>query len=362
MPYQALIDSAIAYWPLQETGGIQAIDATGNGHNGSLTGLNFSNDSVPGPTLWLPSALEATGTNLQRVTIPDHADLRGNKSFTLSAWARRQSNSDGYFVVITKAFSSSHRDYVLNWQQPSDDVGFATQSQGVGVSHSNAYDSYEWTFLTVTFDNSTYECNIYANATLLGNLVGTQPSAATTGEIEFFGPPFTNDNSSGREGRLAGVGFWDRVLSQNEIANLYAGPITSSESSPSIIGSPAVGKTIQLEAPIWEHYGYSQIEETSYLEVSDDGVSNWQLVQGTEHATDFTIPIAFEGKHLRLTAFAENQVGVSDRVSSSVLPIVNHPWIVSVVRGEIAMPGKTMGEISQEAGLDTGLAIPTGRE
>lgn len=96
VPYEAavLADNPIAYWRFNETSGINAVDATGNLHDGTYLG---------GYTLAQPSAFPGLGTAVLftsslsgRVRVPDHTafDL-GTGDYTIEAWYNTNTTSRG---------------------------------------------------------------------------------------------------------------------------------------------------------------------------------------------------------------------------------------------------------------------------
>lgn len=225
--YNTIVDDAAGYWPLQETSGTTAVDSTGNGNDGTLSGLSFASDSVAGPTSFLPNALHATGTTQKRVTIDDDPTLRGGQDFSLCAWAKRIPDLDGNFYFISKGSVSFRRDYGLSWAHPSNNVTFTTEENNDGIDLSHSYDSNNWSFITSTWNESTRLASLYIDGSLVNSGTSSYGSYSGTNAILLFGVGWNGDNTFGREGSLAGVGMWNGVLTPEEITTLYAGPSTS---------------------------------------------------------------------------------------------------------------------------------------
>lgn len=77
---QELDEFLVAYWPFDEDGGNEVIDATENGNNGTITGASWTDGKFE-------SALEFNGVN-NHVAIPDSDTLDLTTEITISFWAK----------------------------------------------------------------------------------------------------------------------------------------------------------------------------------------------------------------------------------------------------------------------------------
>lgn len=363
MGYLDTANSAVGYWPLQETTGTIATDTTGNGHDGTLANLTFDSNSITGPTNWLPTALEADGTTLQRVEIPDNSDLRGGNQVSLSAWI--DISIDETIVPISKGSSVTEKDYSIikydsNHGTYPNQSGYYSETGGTDYRVMAVHPtSNQWLHVVVSYDNTTGSTSTYFDGVLVATGSTAGESASTSSPLVLFTLPY---ETSGRAGAIAGLGMWDRILTPLEVNDLYVGPVPISLNSPAISGMPTIGSTLDLNLATWNHNGYGMVLENSYLEVSDNGVDSWQVIVGTGNVTSFSLSTSLEGKYLRLASVAENDIGISETVYSNTLLISETPWAVFAEQGEIAVTGMAEGEVNLEAWQTAGLIIPGGRE
>jgi large repetitive protein len=195
------------YLPLNETSGTLANNPTGNGVNGSYSGVTLNG-------LLSPDSLSAgawDGVN-DLVTVSDAPVLNMTSQMTIAAWVRLNAinNFDG---VVQKS-----------------DPGWASGGYGLyfayGALHCWASDSYtkqaeasfsisgQWVLLACTYDGAIMR--LYQNANQIA-------SANFTTAIAPIAEPVLIGSANGGsylDGSVAHVAIWDTALTASEVAEL----------------------------------------------------------------------------------------------------------------------------------------------
>jgi large repetitive protein len=195
------------YLPLNESTGTVATSPTGNGLNGSYSGVTLN-------SLLSPDSLSAgawDGIN-DLVTVPDAPALNLTSQITIIAWVRLNAinNFDG---VAQKSDTG--------WNSGGYGLYFA-----YGAIHCWASDSYtkqaeasfsiigQWVLLTCTYDGAIMR--IYQNANQIA-------SANFTTAITPIAEPVLIGSANGGsylDGSVAHVAIWDTALTASEVAEL----------------------------------------------------------------------------------------------------------------------------------------------
>ncbi len=230
MGYVEIVSEASGYWPLQELSGTTAVDASGNGHDGVLTSLDFASDSIAGPTNWLPNALYKSASNTTgKITVNDHVDLRGGGQVSLSAWLTV--DESGTLFPIGKGVDSNRKDYVL--LRNTNGIGFLAEVNNSGYAVYSTSPGSGWVHLAATYDNSSGETNVFINGLLVATDTDAGESDNSTAALSMFALGY--QGATNYSGALAGVGMWNRLLTEVEIRHLYVGPIPDDESTIGIV-------------------------------------------------------------------------------------------------------------------------------
>lgn len=225
MNYLDLVTDSQLYLPLQETSGTVASDASGHGRNGTLTYIDFTSDSVAGPRSWLPRALRKTAANLNAiVAVPDHPDLRGGQNWTVACWVTEEQTT---VFPITKGTDSDNKDWMLARKVSSnaDPLSVIIEKENFGNSafaSSALHTGNSWVHLVGTFEQSTGRLILYVNGQQADSNIYLGESDGSTAPVTLFRLDYQGETSY--EGSIAGVGMWNRVLTDLEIRILYLGP------------------------------------------------------------------------------------------------------------------------------------------
>lgn len=230
----------VAYWPLSESSGSIAVDASGNSRNGAYSNV----------------ALGDTGIGDGR-TCPEFVDVSNSQCNVYSvslrdAWPA----SAGTFMVWVKAPNSIWDDTVahncVNLRtngnsgiaigKPSAIDQLGLNWFGGGVYAGSTWYAYEsaddWIHVAVTWDAAANEAKTYFNGVLAATNsgLGTWSGVLQSGWATIGGPEWA--------GNLAHAAIWSKALTVDEIYNL-AHPTTRRERVV------VLGDSIALYWPSW---------------------------------------------------------------------------------------------------------------
>jgi hypothetical protein len=210
-----LTKGLVAFWPMDG----DAVDATGNGHDGTVNGAQFVDDPDRG------TVLSVNGSNAF-VEVKHADDIAftdvDNGTMSISVWAHPAVlPNPGWHTILVKnrdvhwsnAFGMWHNTSNYHFRfgnNTFDAVGAATD---------------EWKNLVLTYDGATKTMRGYVNGSLAGERVGAPGSIGETtlmiGAARDHGgnhPPFEFFS-----GLIDDVAFYSRVLDEAEIKALAEG-------------------------------------------------------------------------------------------------------------------------------------------
>lgn len=210
----ATVPNLRGYWALDETAGTAAGDSSGYHAGGNIVGT-FQGGAV----LNQAAAAPRFGTSVDFDGSNDEVYL-GNalgsytSDFTIAAWI----NPDSLTGIQRVLSSSTLNGGGFGFGLTGDDLRFTTYGkQDYNITADLPANT--WTHVAVTFD-ANFDATFYVNGVSIGTITGTQAAGATidnffigrTGIMEAF------------DGRIDEVRFYDRVLSQAEVASLIPVP------------------------------------------------------------------------------------------------------------------------------------------
>ena len=275
----------IASYSFDEGTGETAYDDSGNGHDGTVHGAEWSEAGKYGGAL----DFEAGG---DRVTIPDAADLDFTGAFTLEAWVRPEKYRE-WAHVISKGEPGEEPEYAyLLYASSDEDLPVASLSDAEGaeypVAGSEALPTSAWSHLAVTADGS-YE-RLYVDGELLASAsaatAGTNDASLRIGGNWDWGDYF--------DGKIDNVRVYDRALSAEEIEADGEAPVAA----------PAP------EATTEEATGVETTEATLHGRVNPNGrPTTYQFEYGTTTEYGSSIPAS-----PKTAGSGESPVAVSETV------------------------------------------------
>jgi len=199
----------VAHWPMDEGKGNVIKDASGNGHNGMIKGAAWA-DGRFGKCL-------AFGGLDDWVDCGEVFTESSVKTFTVSLWIKFNAWQNGVTVLFIG--DDSAMGYAVFIGGGTSGGRSVDCSFDHGVTHAEAfYSDKGWHHIVAMYDG-TY-CRLYKDAEEVYNYEYTKP-------VDFSGFKtslgFGHRKELGRylNGYLDEVRIYDRVLSANEIAQLY---------------------------------------------------------------------------------------------------------------------------------------------
>lgn len=273
------VGSALAYYKFDEGYGA-TVNNFGNGGsslNGTISGANWTNDGKFG------KALHFDGIN-------DYVGISGidiaNKSFSLSAWARRNV-TDSTLLIFGQG---------IGGQNQSLHVGYEIGNKFTCAFYANDLDtssqidtSTEWTHWVCTYDTDSRSRKIYRN----GKLVASDIASANyqgTGTLYIGKPPW---DTSFFNGIIDEVKIYNYALTEDEIkaeynrsAAMVLGSLsdTSGLSGGSVASNSASaeycvpGDTAYCAPPVAE-WKFDEKQGTTAYDTSGNG-NNGTLIDG----------------------------------------------------------------------------------
>jgi hypothetical protein len=238
-----------ALWHFDESSGLAASDATGNGNNGAL--INYSGDAQ-----WVPSdytrALAFNSGISNLVAVPDSPFIGSRllNRFSVAGWFRSAvplSANGGTFRMLEKENSF----FLIQGDGNVNALGIggisvlvkkATVNMSIGVGQ--ALDANRWYHVAATYDG--VNLRIYLDGELKGTRTVAAPIDGTTLPLH-IGADYSAANVGTRyfNGAIDELGIWERPLQEPEILDLAGkfGPpviLEQPQSQTRFVGGSAV--------------------------------------------------------------------------------------------------------------------------
>ena len=201
-----LADNPVAFWPLNDSGGSTAADATGNGNDGTY--MNGLVQGIPGPSINGASEFD----DQSEVSVPDAPALNPTQ-YSIEAWVNYHGISENQLgTIVDKSPSDWSTGYRLA-------VNYSGQLTFMGVTAPLPLS--QWVYVVATYDGQTAQ--LYVN--------GALASSAEVGSVTPSNAPFMIGNGPGTigghtvsyvfHGAISDVAFYQYVLSAQQIATHY---------------------------------------------------------------------------------------------------------------------------------------------
>jgi len=382
----SLSTGLVAYWSANVSGSFP--DATGNGHDGTITGATFVPNGKSG------GAYDFNGTS-NYVTVPDSSAFSFTSgggvdtAFSISAWIKRDVLT-GAPMIFTKWDTNPQGEYYFFIDSASNGVRLNIWTASGGTDNlvrrsdgpGNILDTVgRWYHVVCTYDASKVVGGIklYLDGSEVTTYVdqssGTYTGMTNTATDVLIGALQPSAPNLFVDGLLDEIGVWSKELTASEVSLLY----NSSNSLPyfygtegTIAGHPSLNSDL---AAVWEADQESAFPDSSggghtgtvsgatYVRngvlagaysfdgVNDDisvpdstdwdftgtvSVNLWMKSTSTSHQAmmaHFNVPAAFDGWELRVNEGAANKIGLYDgtasRISASAYPeLSSGEWVM----------------------------------
>ena len=248
----------VGWWPFSGN----ANDLSGNGNNGTLNGPTLTTDRFGQSN----KAYSFDGVN-DFISLPNILPVQLG---TISFWFQTNSSNDQ--ILVYHANQNSENGWGTANQNAIEDhtgISFGGASyvfdngSGIAYYHPTALLLNQWYHMAVTYNNSTAFC--YLNGTLIYTMDISSETANNLPTMTYIGRP--NWATRFFSGKFDDLGVWNRVLTQQEITNLYDGcnlnvSITNQSS--------LVGQNVNFNA--------TQFSNTNYQWQTNPANNGWQNV------------------------------------------------------------------------------------
>jgi hypothetical protein len=216
LPARTLTDGLVAHWSLDEGRGTVARDASGNGHDGQLSGGSWIADArlgggvrfAAGDTIAVPGFPAAT------------------PSWSVSVWIRLSdeqlaSDADTFTTILsTENLGSAGWEVNLDRQLPQPRFVFSYWAPPLADyigTECSCVETGAWLHLAAVVDARTERITLYRDGAVANQEV--RPSDIPPGDSTLH---FARWNMSGRllNGDLDDIAIWQRALTAQEVAAL----------------------------------------------------------------------------------------------------------------------------------------------
>lgn len=202
---------AIAHWLLNEGDGDVSEDATGNGQELQLTdGVSWDEAGVEG------TAIELSGD--EQYATAQIEDLDTTANFSISAWVRMDSLPSGDYATVASMDGVRGKSaFFLQYGDPIDGFAFSFEDdRAVAVT---APETGEWHHLVGVRDAEANELRLYLDGEVAA-VQETKASTLTDGTLALGRGQWEGDNTDFLDGAIDNVHLFDRVLTDDEVADL----------------------------------------------------------------------------------------------------------------------------------------------
>jgi hypothetical protein len=270
-PTSTALPNTSADWQFNAGSGTTAVDGTGNGHTGTLTGKPTWVSGIAG------DALTFNGTS-QYVTV-SNVSMLDSYPMTVSAWFKTTSTS-GTHGLISKYVAGSENGYQLFMRSGKLCAWYFRNSSSYVWDGStcplpvSGYNDGQWHMVTFTVDASGGK--LYVDGNLKASRVwnGTADRATSTTAVTFAMEPGVS--ASYFQGSLDEISIYASSLSAAQVATLYASfPLVTPVAWTSLVNLTATGGSLQKTG------GCDGCEDATAL-------SQQQLASGASGYLEFT--------------------------------------------------------------------------
>ncbi len=223
-----LLDGLIGYWPLDESSGETASDASGSNNVVTLTGDGATWDPAGGK---IGGALQLDGTGGAAEDANGASYINGLTAFTVALWIKSAEVDSNKGFMHGKDPSGQDDTFTLRYDSAGYD-GKGTNVIKAGITTTEGDTSYEsasdvqtteWQHIALTWSSGN-QLALYINGTLDE---ATSNKDAVEGELsgasKFLIGKGGKDANASWNGLIDEVGLYNRVLDDGEITSLASG-------------------------------------------------------------------------------------------------------------------------------------------
>ena len=264
------VDGLVAHWRFDETMGTAAGDATGHGHDGTITGATSSTNVSPatGSTRSLLFDDDGDHVDVLDGTPDPNLDFANATPMSVALWAYR--TADGTQHILGKRDGCAVDEAGFNFQLvifpvEGQGLGFGPISGSVVTATGDVPPMNEWHHIAATSDGEIIR--IYVDGTLKAMVDNNRPDGALGSAADAFRIGGSGTCPNGFRGLLDDVRIYGHALSEVEIARLAFPDATD----------PTVTITVPPEGAT---YGQGELVTADYA-CADEGGSGLASCIGT---------------------------------------------------------------------------------
>jgi len=220
LPFTGIAD-LVAYYPLDNN----ANDASGNGHNGAITGTGISFGQAGANAA---TGLSADFTGSGHIDVPYNTALN-TADFTVTLWTHADVAGGGgsnYRSPITNRDDVSSGAETHGWVIYNDNAGNWSFWNGRGVGQSwhqldgGPVQTGTWTHLAISYDSTTSTKSLYVNGSPAGSVNAPFSPNGTQMENLHIGGGGDSGGQFRFDGRIDDIGIFNTALTQSEIMDI----------------------------------------------------------------------------------------------------------------------------------------------
>ena len=206
----------VAAYAFDEGSGTTVSDASGNGHNGTISNATWAATGKFG------KALQFNGGNAL-VSVPSAAQLQLSTGMTLEAWVNPSAVSATWQDVIYKGNDNYYLEATsTNASKP--DAGMIAGGSYADAVGTAALPANSWSYLTETYDGSTLK--LYVNGTQVASVAHTGAIASSTNALQIGGDTIYSQYFAGL---IDEVRIYNVALTAGQIQSDMTTPIGGSQ-------------------------------------------------------------------------------------------------------------------------------------
>ncbi|MFI9554563.1 LamG-like jellyroll fold domain-containing protein [Nonomuraea endophytica] len=207
-----------AHWPLDETAGIVAADASGNNRPATVTAGTWSAGKTGGAL--------TVGTRASGYAVAAGPVVATNDSYTVSAWARIDNVTADHALIsqdgaVNSAFKLAYSPGDKKWRLVTYQSDTANAAPVRVLSTQDAVAG-QWTHLTGVYDAAAGKLRLYVNGVLNAETAYTSTWTAG-GDVQLGRTKVNSAHANYLKGSLDEVRLHQKALTQQEITALVSG-------------------------------------------------------------------------------------------------------------------------------------------
>lgn len=217
----------IALWPLSETSGTSAADATGNGYTGTYSNVTLNNATFGDGTA-APLFVPASSSHVATYSAGLNTAVNKQEG-TLACWLKVSAAGvweDGQSRWVYEPFVDASNRIRINKNTPANTMTYEHRGGGTPRALNTAYSPVPtgWFHVALTWSTTVSLVQAYYQGAPFGTIVGAPGTyAGTVSNVSMaIGTFLTSSAAANRwDGYIKYMALWSRALTPAEVASLY---------------------------------------------------------------------------------------------------------------------------------------------